>query len=151
MSAATGRATTGKMVRYATVFTGAAGLAVGFGPTAMAAGAQQGATAAHKLRPDAIQFKGCGNGKNTWVHLLYLSPFGTQDCRQWGDVGASSPSLQIPMSAQCGGNNYGEIGHGHPARYTTFGPGTTYRSLSGRLVYISISRWHGTDECAWPA
>lgn len=144
-------------MRAATVFTGAAGLAVAFGPAAMAAA--QAPTHGHPARATGttpgntrapattIESKGCGNGKTTWLHVAYHSPF-RKLCRQYGFAGVLDQH-SISMSAQCGGNNYGSLYvSGHSP--ISFGPGTTYRTLNYYLDAVSITHWKGTDECAWP-
>jgi hypothetical protein len=143
-------------MRAATVFTGAAGLAVAFGPAAMAAAGQApahghsaratGTTPAHiQLTAADIKSKGCTT--NTWLHIEYTSPF-RDLCKQFGYTG-SVVFGSLTMIAQCGGNNYGDL---FIAAHSpiTFGPGKTYRNLTYLLNGVSITHWKGTDECAWP-
>jgi hypothetical protein len=157
MSTATRTTTARKAMRAATVFTGAAGLAVAFGPTAMAAAGQAhhghsaraaGTTTATRQGPrTTIESRGCGDGKTTWLHVEYTSPF-RDLCRQYGYAGILDQH-SISMIAQCGGNNYGSLYvSGHSP--ISFGPGTTYRNLDYYLDAVSITHWKGTDECAWP-
>jgi hypothetical protein len=148
-------------MRVATVFTGAAAAAVAFTPGAMAAtghtpaeGHPARATGTtHTTGPDvhskSIRSAGCTT--NTWLHIQYSSTFRTL-CKAFGFKGRMTPAHEpLAMNAQCGGNNYGVIYYGGN-KTVTFGPGTTYRTFNSfRYVSeVAISRWNGTDECAWP-
>lgn len=158
MSTATKTTTARKAMRAATVFTGAAGLAVGFGPAAMAAVGQAptqghlaratGTTPANiKIAASHIQSRGCTT--DTWLHVEYKSP--SRDlCREYGFRGTLDQH-SISMIAQCGGNNRGWLYvSGHSP--ISFGYGKAYRPLNYYLNVVSISSWNGkvTDECAWP-
>jgi hypothetical protein len=156
MSTATRTTTARKAMRAATVFTGAAGLAVGFGPTAMAATGQapaQGHSArATGTTPANIQLtaadivsKGCTT--NDWLHIEYSSLFRDDLCRQFGYVGYAYP--YIYMNHQCGGNNFGNL---YVSGYLVipFGRGTGYRTLPGDLSTVSISGYGGSYQCPWP-
>jgi hypothetical protein len=157
MSTASRTTTARKAMRAATVFTGAAGLAVAFGPTAMAA-ARLGHTPAqgHSARATGttpaniqltaadIESKGCTT--NTWLHIEYSSLVRDDLCKQFGYEGTAYP--YIYMNHQCGGNNYGILYYA--GRSIAYGPGTTYRALQGDLSAVSIFTWAGTDKCAWP-
>ena len=156
MSTATKTTTVRKAMRAATVFTGAAGLAFGFGPTAMATAAQApaqghsaratGTTRAHiQLTAADIKSEGCTT--NTWLHIEYSSLIRDDLCRQFGYTGVAYP--YIYMNHQCGGNNYGTLYVSGYLSYV-FGPGTGYRTLPGDLSTVSIVGWSGTKECAWP-
>lgn len=149
-------------MRAATVFTGAAGLAVGFGPMAMATAAQA-PTQGHSARATGttranihltaadITPENCTT--NTWLHIAWESPFTGHYCKQFGYAGYTDVYSVSSNFGQCGGNNYGTIWYEpSPGDYTAipFGPGKTYRALTGALSAVSISHWKGTDECPWP-
>lgn len=148
-------------MRAATVFTGAAGLAVGFGPTAMAAAGQApaqghstratGTTRANiQLTAADITPENCTT--NEWLHISWHSPIGRHFCKQFGYAGFTDVFSVSGGFGQCGGNNYGEVWY-EPAAgdYTAipYGPGKTFRHLNGSLSAVSISHWKGTDECTW--
>jgi hypothetical protein len=153
--------TSRKAMRVATVFTGAAATAVAFAPVAMAATGQatphghpaQAAGTNHTVRPDvhsgSIRSTGCTT--NTWLHVQYESVFRTL-CKAFGFKGRMTPaSSPLVTSAQCGGNNYGVLYYSGN-KHITFGPGTTYRTFNPtkNISEVAISRWNGTDKCAWP-
>jgi hypothetical protein len=161
MATATRTTTSRKAMRVATVFTGAAAAAVGFAPGAVAApghAAAQGHAAlangkAQALAPaSGTQSRGCTT--NTWLHIQYWSTFRPL-CRQFGFVGDAHPLSKtngrwLEMTAQCGGNNVGHI-------YSPYGPsipyrqGSTYRAFNRvSISLVSISRYSGTETCAWP-
>jgi hypothetical protein len=150
-------------MRAATVFTGAAGLAIGFGPTAMAA-ARPAPTQGHSARATGttaaniqltaadttIESKNCTT--NTWLHISWHSPATGHFCKQFGYAGFKDVYSVSGGFGQCGGNNYGEVWYEPSANnYTAipYGPGKTYRHLNGSLSAVSISHWKGTDECPW--
>jgi hypothetical protein len=161
MSTATRTTSARKAMRVATVFTGAAGLAVAFGPGALAT-AGHVPTQGHSARATGkapvvnqqvlwghIRSEGCTT--NEWLHIQYSSTFRTL-CKAFGYSGEMVPkSSPLHMEAQCGGNNIGAIfasGEG-----ITYGPGKGYRTFSAPLPAVSaveISGYKGTDKCAWP-
>jgi hypothetical protein len=158
MKPAIKKALSGKTMRVATVFTGAAACAAAFTPAAaVAATAQPG----HQLRLDrttlaarpdktsgSIREATCSLGRHTWVH--FQDVVGTSDC--WGFRGTWSVSRDEYFVADkmCGGNNVGSYG-GYPAAgrqnfYTAeFGPGSTYVSLPNALpthvTFVRIFGW----------
>jgi hypothetical protein len=157
MTTAARTTTARKAMRAATVFTGAAAMGVAFGPGAALAAAGHapaqdhpaqatGTTPAHiRLTAADIESRGCTT--NTWLHIEYSSVVRSL-CRQYGYSGSKN-TFGMYMTAQCGGNNYGNIlfanGNG-----ILFGPGRTYRSISGFISYVTIVSWKGADKCAWP-
>jgi hypothetical protein len=158
MNAATRKTTSRQAMRVATVFTGAAAAAVGFAPAALAAPGHA-ATQDHPARANgkaqamapASSIRSAGCTTNTWLHVEYFSSF-RELCRAFGFAGKMKPlSAPLEMSAQCGGNNYGTF-FSSQGKKTTYGPGTTYREFSNPISvsYVSIRKWSGTDECAWP-
>jgi hypothetical protein len=158
MSRATRTTTARKAMRAATVFTGAAGLAVAFGPGAAMAAAGHaparshparaaGTTPAHiRLTAADIESRGCTT--NTWLHIEYSSVVRSL-CKQYGYSGSAIAPLGMYMTAQCGGNNYGDIATWASGSYP-FGPGKTYRSINGWVFEVDIYSWKGADKCAWP-
>lgn len=83
----------------------------------------------------------------TWLHVESIA-IGASYC--YGNAGTYSPTSEIGLLAECGGNNYGYLaGHTSGKAYKiTFGPGTTYRALDkSSLSSIHISKWKGTDTC----
>ena len=161
MNPATRTTTPRNAMRVATVFTAAAAAAVAFAPGAMAgtghtptqnhltpAGGKTRA-ATPDLHSGSIRSAGCTT--NTWLHIQYASPPFRTLCKAFGFRGVMSPDSAVSMSAQCGGNNSGDIYYGG-GEVLAYGPGTTYRTFSPHKIVslVSISTWHGTDKCAWP-
>jgi hypothetical protein len=142
--------------KLATVFTGAAALAGGYGPTALAATTQ--ATA-----PDVHQWQQCGANNNNvshYVHIYYPKSGHVPMCLA-GPVG--SPVNPLPTNATiyayCPGNNSGALygttpGSPSPTSYQfshTY-PRATMRSLgigdpNFQLTGVSIYHWAGTNTC----
>jgi hypothetical protein len=162
MSTATRTTTARKAMRAATVFTGAAGLAFGFWPTAMAAARPApaqghsaratGATPAN-IQLTAADIKGENCTTNTWLHISHTSEWSGRYCTQFGGTGFTAVNAAASGFGQCGGNNYGEVWYEAAAgdyKAIPYGPGTTYRQLPGAASYVSISHWKGTDKCPWP-
>jgi hypothetical protein len=156
MNTATRTTISRKAMRVATVFTGAAGLAVAFAPTALAAPGHAptqghsaraiGKTQSSSELTATIRSAGCTT--NTWLHLQYQSTI-RDLCKAFGYRGTMVPDSSVYMSAQCGGNNYGYILFRHTS--LPYGPGTTYRNVTpGHVSAVTISGWTGTDKCAWP-
>jgi hypothetical protein len=160
MNTATRTTTARKAMRVATVFTGAAGLAVAFGPTALAAPGHaptqgQSARANGKTQakgPDlhsgSIRSAGCNADTKEWLHISYSTIFRNL-CKAFGFKGIMSPDSSVYMTAQCGGNNYGTIYYSD--KNIPFGPGKGYREVGpGYVSAVAIYRWKGTDTCPWP-
>ena len=142
--------------RVATIFTGAAALAGGYGSTALAA-ATTPATAVH---PD-ITWHVCGANNNNvshWVHLYYVNNDHPAEC--FGYKGAHNANASI--TAFCPGNNIGSIfgsagglgGEGSRWRYGPEGSGKapvskwdyTHINLF-HIDSVSISYWSGSSKC----
>jgi hypothetical protein len=163
MNTAIRTTTARKAMRVATVFAGAAGLAVAFGPGALAAPSHapvQGHPARANGKPQVVagevlygSIRSAGCTTNEWLHIQYSSTFRTL-CKAFGYAGEMVPSSSpLHMEAQCGGNNYGAIFYQSGLEPITYGPGKTYRTFSTpfpKVSAVSISKWKGTDKCAWP-
>jgi hypothetical protein len=163
-----------RCLRVATVFTGAAACAVGFGPAANAqpVPAQAGATpvpaqagvtpapgAAHhrtrfQVRPDGEE-RNCSAGKSTWFHLYTKSELGSHI--EWcvGFSGFTPLSGIVTAQGFCGGNNSGSF-LGSNGVWHHFGHGTTiylFKAKNGfpGSVYevegVDIFSWKGPDKC----
>jgi hypothetical protein len=160
----------GRAMRVATVFTGAAACAAAFTPVAHAAtghqaepdgkglalaqlqGMMHGARLdnnGHAASGSIREVNGCA-GTPTWVHLAKGA---AGDCV--GYKGTWSFSVDgltgtISVSRICGGNNYGwyadangSVGYYHQ--------GTTYVTLPvDNIRSIGIFGWKGTDTCPAP-
>jgi len=139
-----------KSMRVATIFTGTAALAVGFGPAARAM------PASHIMTTN-----NCDTANKNWAEVSIKSdPFNARSCSAFGFRGETRiPLLQaglIDHLGQCGGNNYGGfpwIGNGREG-FLTFGPGTYFRDITAFLSNIQaagsdikISGWTGGDRC----
>jgi hypothetical protein len=161
MSAANGKLRSRRSMRVATIFTGVA---------ACTAGATQVANAqevhpANEARPTYVYGSirdsyACGflGTHKTWLHVSTTS----YNSGGAGGTGVSIRSVcfgfrgsyysppYTGIRAECGGNNYGFLdgsADGRP-RSTTFGPGTTYRTLSWSHLYlVRINSWAGNDTC----
>jgi hypothetical protein len=160
MNAATRKTTSRQAMRVATVFTGAAAAAVGFAPAALAAPGHAAAQdhparatgKAQAMRPDKGSIRSAGCTTNTWLHIEYHSIFRVL-CKQFGFAGKLTYPYSLSllaMSAQCGGNNIGNIYYS--GKKLPYAQGTSYRSFNPSLIVsaVSIRKWSGTDECAWP-
>ena len=54
------------------------------------------------------------------------------------------------MTAQCGGNNVGHI-YRNVTSPIAYRQGSTYRTFNRvPISFLSISRYSGTETCAWP-
>jgi hypothetical protein len=136
--------------KVATVFTGAAALAGGYGPTALAATAQT--TAVH---PD-IANQECGandDGISNWVHLYYPNDDHPAECYH----GAGSTPAGATIASFCPGNNKGEV-FGSVDGVTSpfpFGAGdgrhpvSWYDGYAGNyhVTGIYIIGWSGDAKC----
>lgn len=151
------KAISGKTMRVATTFTGAAACAVAFGPPAMAGTVHSAhQPALERLRPRSVVGESCRPGTSHWLHLANNK----QSDRCFGFSGTLHVSYYT--TSYCGGTNYGWIAGIYDSSkqheyFTYFGPGTTYAHIPGtsryKLVLIEsehISRWKGTDKCAFP-
>lgn len=148
-----------RSMRVATIFTGVAGVAACTLGATQVANAQDvprtdtGNSAKHTgnhLRPmghtlsgSIRESTGCGGYHAQWLHVISIA---IPESYCYGYRGRYSPSSEIGLLSQCGGNNYGNlIGIGYNIR---FGPGTTYRFLDkSHLSVIAISGWTGHDAC----
>ena len=137
----------GKTMRVATIFTGAA-CAAALAPTAAIAAPL--APASGSLRSER-----CASGNKTWIHFRD-DPFGSI-C--WGFKGTwigSRNGNHFSADYICGGNNTGSYA-GYPAQgqdpfnSAEFGHGTTYAHLPWygitRITYIQNYGWAGNDQC----
>jgi hypothetical protein len=148
----TRKAGSGKRVRIATTFTGAAACAFAFAPAATA-GTGQPATVGpgHQagIRPDGVDM-GCPPGTGHWLHIAESTPDGGYCV---GDRGAYALPSKIWVNEFCGGNNKGRFAglNGNGSWVTVkFSPGNYYAWIkSGPIRAFSayISSWHGTDAC----
>jgi hypothetical protein len=139
------KAATGRTMRVATVFTGAATVGGAFVPAATAA-------PGHVAQPDITRTYNCG-AKPPWVHIA-LYPGNIIVC--FGFAG-SSPNYSSSVAAECGGTNHGYINPQYPgALRQQFGPGNYYRHEHSTLGYpylpfksIQISGWssHNRYQC----
>ena len=134
--------------RVATVFTGVAAVAGGFGPTALAAAAS---------RSGSITNVVCGannGGLSTWVHMYYPNDDHPAECvggEGWTTANATIASL-------CPGNNFGDLFGSIGTRksslafYASEGRHTV-EALTGvnnayfRISRIAISSWSGEAQC----
>jgi hypothetical protein len=130
----------------ATVFTGVAALAGGFGPTALTATAQ--ATIANQ---ECLANNG---GVSNWVHLYYPNNDHPAECfHNKGNVAAKGTIAQF-----CPGNNSGSLrgtASGGAKASFSFGPGegrlpvSSFEQHNGYLTLtgISIRGWSGHAKC----
>jgi hypothetical protein len=134
--------------RVATVFTGVAAVAGGFGPTALAAAA---------TRSGSITNVVCGannGGLSTWVHMYYPNDDHPAEC--FGNRGTTP--AEVTISQLCPGNNRGYL-QGSVATFhgvISFHPGQGRHSdpywdhaLSAyfRVSIVHISGWSGDAKC----
>lgn len=165
----------GKRMRVATVFTGAAACAATFAPAAHAATGHQAAPdtktltvprlhdAMNEIRPDwngyatvvsgSIQLGSCPSTPK-WVHMSRsLDPYSTFCFGFKGELAFHSPDISV--SRICGGNNYGDYVNSR-GQTAYFGPGTTYVHLPwpgvAKIEAIQILKWsaHNNDKCPTP-
>jgi hypothetical protein len=151
-----------RTMRVATVFTGAAALAVGGAPMAMAAA---GPAPALHTGGQITVVRGCIPDVDPhWVHLYgehstgpSWSPFEIHSSLCFGYTGNYTPNYSFYAKYICGGNNVGWysatiMGNGH-AR-AKFHEGTTFAKVPqsvGELSVMHISGWSGSDGCYTPA
>jgi hypothetical protein len=139
--------------KVATVFTGAAALAGGYGPAALAATTQ--ATAVH---PD-VTFQECGandDGVSNWVHLYYPADDHPAEC-----IGGatSNHAVSATIASFCPGNNNGWFDasvDGNPLSspiyfYAGSGRHSTAWWTGGypevHVYKITIKNWAGEAKC----
>jgi hypothetical protein len=170
MKAGIKKTASGKAMRVATIFTGAAACAAAFTPAAVAGTAHTGTghagtdhqaplggnvvTPDHsRVRPANTTEGNCASTA-TWVHFFGAG----QGAHCFGGRGSWDSGV-IKASKICGGNNYGSYygfsdnGNGSPVG-AGFGPGTTFVHLPwAGLTDVSaviITKWKGSDTCGAP-
>jgi hypothetical protein len=133
--------------KVATVFAGAAALAGGYGPTALAATTQ--ATTA------GITWGPCSTtGNSHWVHLYYPGGDHADEC--FGFTGHHATNATI--ASLCPGNNFGSIYSAatETAQNYAFSPGKAARAPMSywtghggdyHVGSLSISFWSGNATC----
>lgn len=148
------KAVSGKTMRVAATFTGAAACAVAFTPAATAATGAAGHQPhtfrinPHHIRPDNIINGNCrGANQSHWLH--WRTPIG-DTC--WGFRGIQFFSPAVRVVSFCGGNNIGNM-YG----FNSIGPvaisyqqGTTYAHVKQGTFFdsgVSISNFSGTQKC----
>jgi hypothetical protein len=158
MNSGSGKLGSRKIMRVATVFTGAAACAVAFAPGAMAGTGQPAAARdGHQarlggktpgIRP-GITVGGC-TGRPNWVHIgdaFYTECFGFT-----GTYSVSRGDGAV-AGAICGGNNYGWYGGYSDLGFNTAGfhQGTTFAvvpsTIAESFTTMHISGWKGNDAC----
>jgi hypothetical protein len=147
----------GKVMRVATAFTGAAALVGAFAPGAIAG-------TAHRDAPRSTRraSRGC-SGVPNWFHVYGTGPAPLYSPVCYGGVGSIQPD--ISAEGFCGGNNYGywsgwDVQTNRQYRGPTrqnFGPGNyvywfrgNQTKFPGSVVVISkitITKFNGTDTC----
>jgi hypothetical protein len=138
--------------KVATVFTGAAALAGGYGPTALAA-----TTQATAVRPD-LTVQDCGandDGVSTWVHLYYPADDHPAVC-----IGGSTSyhPVSATIASFCPGNNNGSFEASVDGNvlstvyfYANSGRHTAAWWTGGypevHIFRITIKNWTGEAKC----
>jgi hypothetical protein len=138
--------------RAATVFTGAAALAGGFGPMALAATTQATTT----VHPDIGPWRECGannGGVSNWVHLYYPNNDHPAECIG----GAGSTGGNATIASFCPGNNHGLIMGSVDGVYSPFPfyasqgrhPVEYFDGYAGNyhVTGILIENWSGHARC----
>jgi hypothetical protein len=134
---------TRRAMRVATVFTGAAAAATGFGPAAMAAPVHQAQPAFGKIS-GSIRDGSCRSEPH-WLQLAQRIP-GTQiSCIAYGFRGEWSEGGAF-ISSQCGGTNYGFLKF-TSGKTISYGPGNYFRAINKDMRLITIDGWTGNDNC----
>ena len=159
----------GKALRVATVFTGAAAAAGAFVPAAYAGGGHataqrtydQHAAGRHGARLHGIVTKpNCPGGTSNWIHL----GFHKQSDRCYGFSGSLFGTVSRPVwfaTSFCGGNNFGWIsgkltGDNNASWSHSIGHGTTYFTIphTSQLALATtglwLYSWSGHDTCKFP-
>lgn len=139
--------------QLATVFTGVAGIAGGFGPTAFAPAAQAAA-----IRPDILAWQSCGpndGGISHWVHLYYPNDDHPAECFH----GAGYHSATAVFASFCPGTNSGLVkgsAAGYPHQNFPFSHGEGRKPVAKydggwfgdyNISYMSIYGWSGDATC----
>jgi hypothetical protein len=157
------KAASGRTMRVATVFTGAAACAAAFTPATAAAGIGHHAVArpGHQLRldvavaaADRIRSGPCSRLGSS-ADLRFKAFLG-RICFGYAGIWTRHPGSGYSVSQICGGNNFGSyggyskqgLGSFHSAE---FRQGSTYVFLpwagTTDLTYVNIQGWHGSKEC----
>lgn len=148
------KAVSGRKMKVATIFTGAAACAGLAGGPAMAGTVHAGAAQPGqqpRVSPRAgIEQADCfGDNQSHWLHIGWsTSTESVVTC--FGNKGTFDFDPDYYISLQCGGNNKGYISgtgvDGH--RKVTYGHGTTWRNIGELSVSkVHISSWSGDDTC----
>lgn len=150
------KAVSGRTMRVATTFTGAAACAVAFTPLAMAGTAHVAHQPALKgMRPD-IYDEACKGGTSHWLHLA------NNKGSDWCFGYSGTISADYLATSYCGGTNHGWIqGQYDSAQekgyFAYFGPGNTYAHMKGASQHkpviiesVHITSWSGNDKCGFP-
>lgn len=154
------RTASGKTLRVATTFTGAAACAVAFAPAATAGTHPRTAQTGHRvlmMGPDTVVVKNhCPAGTSDWLHLAYIG-VGTGDICFGYSGSHYFGSDPFSIRSFCGGNNTGKIwGYNSQGREQSipFGHGDTYAKVPGGnnflVTRVSLFGWGGTDHCGPP-
>lgn len=173
MKSATGKTSVRKVMRVATVFTGAATTAAVFAPAAMAgtghAAPAHGKTVTRHpvdrtggIRPmdqtgrvsGSISLASNCAATPHWVHI-YGSMLGWRGHDTWCfgfkgiyDVSGGFLADPLPIQKECGGNNSGFLNPKYNS-IQSYGPGTGYRNENNyQLNSIQITGWSKNDTCA---
>jgi hypothetical protein len=168
------KAVSGRAMRVATTFTGAAACAFAFAPTALAGTHQPAAQPGHQprqVRVDnrmmpmitslsfslsggvylssaaSIKNANCrGTNQSHWLHLGSVSGT-TKRVTCFGFKGTVTYLNPFKISQECGGNNKGWI-KSNGGDKITYGTGTTYRKIGTTFIKsVHISKWTGSDKC----
>jgi hypothetical protein len=136
----------GKKVRVAATFTGAAACAFTFAPAAVAAVAQPAVAGPGQqagAHPNILD-KSCPGGTKHWLHLA-TTP-GKDQCYNTGGY-----TVDFIIHGLCGGAHSGIINGLNASGYQStiqFGPGNKYRGVNDfRAEYISVYSTTGNDSC----
>jgi hypothetical protein len=132
-------ATSGKVMRVATLFTGTAVLTLG------------GAAAAHAqtARPAIEEATDCGQGGYDF-EWLHIANHARTNSYCFGYSGTTNPTYEVGIAAECGGTNFGFLaGKSWPDGFN-FHPGSTYNSKvnHAHLSTVEIFSWSGTYGCS---
>jgi hypothetical protein len=144
-----------KSMRVATVFTGTAALAAGFGVAGIAPPARAVQASHIESTND------CNTANKNWAEVSVKSdPFNARLCSAYGFKGEIIVQLlednDYDYVGQCGGNNYGGFPWMSPnaSGMVLFGPGTYFRNITAWASKIDnagnnirISGWTGSDRC----
>jgi hypothetical protein len=144
-----------KVMRVATVFTGATACAAAFTPMAMAGTGHRGPVPMLHTGGQ-ITSRSCPNANSypTWFHMdsavAGLTCFGYTGTFNWQDNNES-------VVTECGGNNVGwysgtDLATKKHAK-ATYHEGTTFAILPGYdgwdVSKVHISGWSGNDQCSY--